>query len=201
MPKGLSIAVRTRACPPEHLCGLSRRRTPCWQDRLVREYGQTRVTLSSANSISHDKIRAPLARYLARMRSQARHKHGNETFYLFGPVQEISKDLGPVVAKYHPPPLASSDLAYSFGIGAPGSGVPFHVHGQGWSEVVHGAKVRAVGIPATRPAIIAADRIECWHHSSARRRDLGLGGGPTCSRAEVWPAEVVFVPAHAQAAL
>lgn len=83
----------------------------------------------------------PLQEYLEGMRAQSHSKHGNETFYLFGPAQEVSKDLEPVIAKYQPPRLASPDLAYSFGIGAPGSGVPFHVHGQGWSEVVHGAKV------------------------------------------------------------
>jgi hypothetical protein len=111
------------------------------QDALLKNYGKVQVTLSSANSISHDKIQASLATYIREMSSTVSNSHGNETFYLFGPVAEISPRLRSLVATYVPPPFASDKAAISFGIGAAGSGVPFHVHGHGYSEVIHGAKV------------------------------------------------------------
>ncbi|KAG7233727.1 hypothetical protein INR49_006648 [Caranx melampygus] len=43
---------------------------------------------------------------------------------------------------YQPPPygLPHSRGAFSFGIAGPGTGVPFHWHGPGYSEVVYGRK-------------------------------------------------------------
>lgn len=65
----------------------------------------------------------------------------NESFYLFGPHAALSPRLSELVEKYSPPPFAGSELAYSFGIGAHATGIPFHVHGHGFSEVIHGSKV------------------------------------------------------------
>lgn len=80
--------------------------------------------------------------YIADMKPQTLDKMGNETFYLFGPDKEISEELGPLLSTYKRPVFSGNDLAFSFGIGPSGSGVPFHVHGHGFSEVLHGKKVR-----------------------------------------------------------
>lgn len=80
--------------------------------------------------------------YIADMRPQALDQLGNETFYLFGPDKEIAEELGPLLSTYNRPAFSGDDLAFSFGIGPSGSGVPFHVHGHGFSEVLHGQKVR-----------------------------------------------------------
>mmetsp|Transcript_20702 Transcript_20702/g.53029 ORF Transcript_20702/g.53029 Transcript_20702/m.53029 type:complete len:345 (-) Transcript_20702:101-1135(-) len=110
------------------------------KERLLREFGDVVVTLSTANTISHKKTPIKLGSYIAGMHPHDRERRGNETLYLFGPNTELGNSLGGLIAGYSPPRLADDDLAFSFGIGASGSGVPFHVHGPGWSEVVHGRK-------------------------------------------------------------
>ena len=69
---------------------------------------------------------------------------GSASLLLFGPAGEISAELAPLIAAYRLPPHADGNVALSFGVGASGSGVPFHVHGHGWAECIHGAKVLIV---------------------------------------------------------
>ena len=112
------------------------------QAALRRAHGHTVVQLSSANAISHTKVHRPLSHYLDTMATAvAGPARGNETFYLFGPAAELSPKLHGIIGAYERPPFAEADAAFSFGIGPAGSGVPFHVHGHGFSEVIHGAKV------------------------------------------------------------
>jgi hypothetical protein len=108
---------------------------------LLRKHGDDVVTLSSSNSISHEKTRTTLSSYIDMMTSTIPGQRSNETFYLFGPHAELSSKLQSLVKEYRRPAFAGSDLAFSFGIGAAGSGVPFHIHGHGFTEVIHGAKV------------------------------------------------------------
>ncbi|GMH36190.1 hypothetical protein BSKO_04058 [Bryopsis sp. KO-2023] len=107
---------------------------------LLEKYGDIEVTLSSANSISYRKSPKLFRDYISDMKPQTLDRLGNETFYLFGPDKEISEELTPLISTYRRPSLASDDLAFSFGIGPSGSGVPFHIHGHGFNEVVHGRK-------------------------------------------------------------
>jgi len=73
---------------------------------------------------------------------------GADLHYFFG---EHSADWDPLLKHYDYKPLLAAlealsgvaperEPALSFGIGAHMSGVPFHVHGAGFSEVLHGAK-------------------------------------------------------------
>uniref|UniRef100_A0A8C5UA66 JmjC domain-containing protein n=1 Tax=Malurus cyaneus samueli TaxID=2593467 RepID=A0A8C5UA66_9PASS len=50
--------------------------------------------------------------------------------------------VGPLFQHYVPPPfrIPGTSPAYSFGIAGSGSGVPFHWHGPGFSEVIFGRK-------------------------------------------------------------
>lgn len=114
------------------------------QHVLLQEYGSTTVKLSSANTFSHGSTHIKLREYIDRFSSSAQDTtatRANESFYLFGPHAALSPRLSELVEKYSPPPFARSDLAFSFGIGAHASGIPFHVHGHGFSEVIHGSKV------------------------------------------------------------
>ena len=74
----------------------------------------------------------------------------DEIFYLFG---EHGAELEPLLQQYQLPRYASTlfsvepdgsmgpaQPALSFGVAADGSGVPFHFHNDGFSEVMHGAK-------------------------------------------------------------
>jgi hypothetical protein len=93
-------------------------------------------------------------------------QRGNETLYLFGPNTELGNSLGALIAGYVPPKLADEDLAFSFGIGASGSGVPFHVHGQGWSEAVHGRKRWLLYPPSHTPPFDPDESSASWLHNT-----------------------------------
>jgi hypothetical protein len=61
--------------------------------------------------------------------------------YLFGDID--TEIWEPLLNTYVLPPwsLPDHEPALSFGIAAVGTGVPFHFHGPGFGEVIHGSKV------------------------------------------------------------
>jgi hypothetical protein len=123
-----------RSFATELLCGMQR--------VLLRDYGSTTVKLSSANTFSHGSTHIKLQEYIDSFSlTDTRNARANESFYLFGPHAALSPRLSELVVQYLPPLFAASDLAFSFGIGAHATGIPFHVHGHGFSEVIHGSKV------------------------------------------------------------
>ncbi|XP_073218725.1 jmjC domain-containing protein 8 isoform X4 [Lepidochelys kempii] len=65
---------------------------------------------------------------------------GSDTLYFFG--DNNFTEWGSLFQKYMPPPfrIPGTSRAYSFGIAGSGSGVPFHWHGPGYSEVIFGRK-------------------------------------------------------------
>ncbi|XP_062359930.1 jmjC domain-containing protein 8 isoform X5 [Cinclus cinclus] len=64
----------------------------------------------------------------------------SDTLYFFG--DNNFTEWGPLFQHYVPPPfrIPGTSPAYSFGIAGSGSGVPFHWHGPGFSEVIFGRK-------------------------------------------------------------
>ncbi|XP_026536512.1 jmjC domain-containing protein 8 [Notechis scutatus] len=77
---------------------------------------------------------------------------GSETLYFFG--DNNFTEWGSLFKKYNPPPfrIPGTTGAYSFGIGGSGSGVPFHWHGPGFSEVIFGRKHWFLYPPEKTPA-------------------------------------------------
>ncbi|XP_064887037.1 jmjC domain-containing protein 8 isoform X1 [Columba livia] len=65
---------------------------------------------------------------------------GSDTLYFFG--DNNFTEWGPLFQQYVPPAfrIPGTSPAYSFGIAGSGSGVPFHWHGPGYSEVIFGRK-------------------------------------------------------------
>jgi len=110
-------------------------------DTLLKNMGNMLVELSSSNSYSKDKVSVSLAEYINQiMPLQGSSQQSNETFYLFGNNHgELWQGL---LANYNRPPCTTcgEEAALSFGIGGAGSGVAFHMHGPGFSEVLHGEK-------------------------------------------------------------
>jgi hypothetical protein len=51
-------------------------------------------------------------------------------------------EWAPLMSTYQQPPFipANAAVALSFGLAGPGSGVPFHIHGAGYSETIFGRK-------------------------------------------------------------
>lgn len=103
------------------------------------KYGDQPVVLSSSNTYSHDKLEMTLRDYINTMNDHIISK-SNETFYLFGNNNGgLWRDLEKL---YEHPPYVHSKVAgaVTFGIGGVNSGVSFHMHGPGFSEVIHGSK-------------------------------------------------------------
>ncbi|XP_062842888.1 jmjC domain-containing protein 8-like [Trichomycterus rosablanca] len=63
-----------------------------------------------------------------------------DTLYIFG--DNNFTEWCALFEEYEAPPygLPHTRLTYSFGIAGPGTGVPFHWHGPGYSEVIYGRK-------------------------------------------------------------
>jgi hypothetical protein len=113
---------------------------------LRNNHGKTKVKLSSSNAYSHGIIETTLNSYLttilgdsfADMSSSS--LKANESYYLFGHNYEgIWEELSSL---YRSPPCHLCDKAGAKtpGLGGKNSGVSFHFHGPGFSEVIHGSK-------------------------------------------------------------
>ncbi|XP_032125302.1 jmjC domain-containing protein 8 isoform X1 [Sapajus apella] len=147
----------------------SRFRALCSRERLLASFGDRVVRLSTANTYSYRKgeLPHPGARLLATpgrlqqpvltrpfpavdlpfqeyveqlLHPQDPGSLGNDTLYFFG--DNNLTEWASLFRHYSPPPfgLPGTAPAYSFGIAGAGSGVPFHWHGPGYSEVIYGRK-------------------------------------------------------------
>ena len=102
------------------------------------------VTLSSSNSYSSHRRTIPLTQYLQEViysDGPNLSNKSNETWYLFG--ETYSNEWKNLLDSFVLPPcqMCTRNLsALSFGLGGFSSGVQWHFHGPGFSEVVHGSK-------------------------------------------------------------
>ncbi|XP_068605800.1 jmjC domain-containing protein 8 [Brachionichthys hirsutus] len=116
-------------------------RSLCSRSRLLEEYGARRVRLSTGNTHSYRKVDVLFQDYLdVLLKPQAPHVLANDTLYFFGDTNFT--EWRRLLERYAPPPydLLGRSKAFSFGIAGPGTGVPFHWHGPGYSEVIYGRK-------------------------------------------------------------
>ena len=77
--------------------------------------------------------------------------YGNETLYFFG--DNNYTEWQPLYELYKKPiyNLPNHIPALSFGVAAAGSGVPFHFHGPGFAETMHGRKRWFLYAPEYKP--------------------------------------------------
>ncbi|XP_044159463.1 jmjC domain-containing protein 8 [Bufo gargarizans] len=116
-------------------------RSLCRKEQLIRTYGDRSVRLSTANTYSYEKVDVPFQEYVEHyLRPQDLDSLGVDTLYFFG--DNNFTEWGSLFQKYTPPPfkLPGTIGAFSFGIAGSGTGVPFHWHGPGYSEVIYGRK-------------------------------------------------------------
>jgi hypothetical protein len=121
-------------------------REVCRKEALLEAYGSHDVILSSANTFSVAKLTVPLREYISQhMAPQDIDNPANSSWYLFG--DNDHKQWNRVFSSYRQPEyilpeeqLTGFTASLSFGIGSSGTGVPFHVHGPGFSEVLWGQK-------------------------------------------------------------
>ncbi|XP_021492906.1 jmjC domain-containing protein 8 isoform X1 [Meriones unguiculatus] len=119
----------------------SRFRALCSRENLLASFGDKVVRLSTANTYSYQKVDLPFQEYVEQLlHPQDPTSLGNDTLYFFG--DNNFTEWAPLFQHYSPPPfrLLGTIPAYSFGIAGAGSGVPFHWHGPGFSEVIYGRK-------------------------------------------------------------
>ncbi|XP_077762105.1 jmjC domain-containing protein 8 isoform X4 [Canis aureus] len=125
----------------QRLTDNSRFRALCSRERLLASFGDTVVRLSTANTYSYRKVDLPFQDYVEHLlHPQDPSSLGNDTLYFFG--DNDFSEWASLFQHYSPPPfsLLGTTAAYSFGIAGAGSGVPFHWHGPGFSEVIYGRK-------------------------------------------------------------
>uniref|UniRef100_A0A8C5XHE1 JmjC domain-containing protein 8 n=1 Tax=Microcebus murinus TaxID=30608 RepID=A0A8C5XHE1_MICMU len=119
----------------------SKFRALCSRERLLASFGERVVRLSTANTYSYRKVDLPFQEYVEQLlHPQDPTSLGNDTLYFFG--DNNFTEWASLFRHYSPPPFGLLDTtpAYSFGIAGAGSGVPFHWHGPGYSEVIYGRK-------------------------------------------------------------
>jgi hypothetical protein len=101
------------------------------------------VTLSSSNSYSSHRRVIPLTQYLQESLDYDTSylNKSNETWYLFG--ETFHPEWTQLLEHFQLPPceMCTRPLsALSFGMAGLNSGVQWHFHGPGFSEVIHGSK-------------------------------------------------------------
>lgn len=119
----------------------TRFRELCSKQNLLKKYGNLTVRLSTANTYSYTKVDVTFRQYVEElMKPQSVDALGNDTLYFFG--DNNFEEWHSLFSEYHPPPftLPQTSAAYSFGLAGAGTGVPFHWHGPGYSEVIYGRK-------------------------------------------------------------
>lgn len=124
------------------------------RDFLLSNYATTPVTVSSSNTFSQGLFHMQFDEYVHHMseRDQLRDK-ANESYYFFGNnyagIWSTMSDL------YVNPPCHYCDKAgaKTLGIGGKSSGVSFHFHGMGFSEVIIGRKRWYLFPPSLSPLL------------------------------------------------
>ena len=111
------------------------------RDNLLKEFAQSEVELRSSNSYSKGIHHMMLSNYIYSLPTMDQNPGlANETFYLFGGNTGELWDI--IEERYVLPGCQFCDIAGAVipGLGGYNSGVSFHFHGPGFSEVIHGAK-------------------------------------------------------------
>uniref|UniRef100_A0A4W5QDM7 Jumonji domain containing 8 n=1 Tax=Hucho hucho TaxID=62062 RepID=A0A4W5QDM7_9TELE len=114
----------------------------CSKSSLLQEYGERMVRLSTANTYSYRKVDVRFEEFVdLLLRPQSLDTLGSDTLYFFG--DNNFTEWHSLFENYKAPRymLPHTTGAYSFGIAGPGTGVPFHWHGPGYSEIIYGRKL------------------------------------------------------------
>ncbi|NXE57984.1 JMJD8 protein, partial [Casuarius casuarius] len=163
----------------------------CAKDKLLAAFGDRPVRLSTANTYSYRKVDVPFQEYVEHLlKPQDPAALGSDTLYFFG--DNNFTEWGPLFQKYVPPPfhIPGTRGAYSFGIAGSGSGVPFHWHGPGYSEVIFGRKRWFLYPPDKMPHFHPNETTLAWLH----RTYPTLPPGERPLECTIHPGEVLYFP-------
>ena len=198
-------AHRARGGAPMVVTGLAPRndafRAMNAKEALLRRWGDETIVLSTANTHSYRKVAKTLREYFDdHLHVQNLDVPGDETLYWFG--DNDHERWAEHFAAYSPPPLIprSADVAYSFGVGGPLSGVPLHVHGPGFSETLIGRKRWWLAPPRPKPTFNPNATALEWALSSrngggeAPRNRPGGEDGVDFAACTVAEGEAIYFP-------
>ncbi|XP_067162051.1 jmjC domain-containing protein 8 isoform X2 [Apteryx mantelli] len=163
----------------------------CTKDKLLGAFGDRLVRLSTANTYSYRKVDVPFQEYVEHLlKPQDPAALGSDTLYFFG--DNNFTEWGPLFQKYVPPPfrIPGTRGAYSFGIAGVGSGVPFHWHGPGYSEVIFGRKRWFLYPPDKTPHFHPNETTLAWLHHTYPT----LPPGERPLECTIHPGEVLYFP-------
>ncbi len=161
------------------------------KENLQKSHGEKVIVLSSANTFSYDKKEVKLkhyidsrGKYLKPIKSNQKadkiwYWFGDNDHEAFGDFFPAFKRASLIGKKYVP---ESASVAYSYGIGGPLSGVPYHIHGPGWSESIYGRKKWFLSPPIFEPvfngnetAARAAMRFKANGNKAKFKKNIKMG--------------------------
>ncbi|XP_063040226.1 jmjC domain-containing protein 8 [Engraulis encrasicolus] len=163
----------------------------CSKYNLLREYRDKTVRLSTANTHSYRKVDVLFDEFVEYLlRPQSAGTLGSETLYFFG--DNNFTEWEALFDEYHAPPykIPHTNPAYSFGIAGPGTGVPFHWHGPGYSEVIYGRKRWFLYPPDEEPEFHPNHTTLTWVRDAYS--SLGIQQRPL--ECTIRPGEVLYFP-------
>ena len=164
-------------------------------NNLLKYYADMVIDLTSSNTYSHGKFQMPLSQYLLKyLNKQDSCQNSNETLYFFGNNYDsiLYKD---VLESYNYPPCRNciEAGALSIGIGGYQSGVAFHFHGPGFSEVLVGKKSWYLFDPSVNiPGFSPNSSISSWASASLPALISEASAGFFYCTIE--PGEVLYFP-------
>ena len=151
-----------------------------------------RARVFAASACADARFRRYVANHFA---PQAAHASGRDTLYHFG--DNNHTEWAALLDLYVRPPFIPHDthVALSFGLAGPGSGVPFHIHGAGYSETLIGRKRWLLYAPDRRPPFDPDESSLTW---VVRWRDgapdIAAHGPPLdCT---IGPGEALYFPSR-----
>lgn len=177
--------------------------TSARNERLVQEtsaanikmkYKDIIVTLSSSDAHSSERRKETFSQYVDTvLTEEVTSLQANESWYLFGHNEDIFP-FNRWARLYDLPsscePCYADRQTKVFGLGAKNSGVSFHLHGPGLSEVFHGKKRWFLYAPGFSPPsgfdVIANTTIQSWindpsefgicssQHASNKKQDTAI---------------------------
>ncbi|KAM6156248.1 jmjC domain-containing protein 8 [Rhynchocyon petersi] len=175
----------------QNLTDNARFRTLCSRERLLALFGGSIIRLSTANTFSYKKVDLPFQKYVEQLlHPQNPSSLGNDTLYFFG--DNNFTEWAPLFRHYSPPPfgLLGTTPAYSFGVAGTGSGVPFHWHGPGFSEVIYGRKRWFLYPPEKMPEFHPNKTTLAWLQDTYPT----LGSSERPLECTIRPGEVLYFP-------
>ena len=161
-------------------------RDACAKDVLLREWGDKDIVLSTADTHSYLKFTKTLREYVSSHTAPQRlDKRGDETLIWFGDNNHTEWRSHFDLCQKPPFGTSNADVAYSFGVGGPHSGVPLHVHGPGWSETIVGRKRWWLSPPKPKPRFHPNATSLEWALGLKPLQEGGEGGREVLGRREV----------------